>query len=271
MAMLCGFCYSQQLKDMERITGVSIDNIHNPDDIVNSLKELPVKTTTRIVFDPSKPVSYYLNAVEKIHDVSFTMGELLDSYFMKDYSAEQYEDRAGNYADSFGANIDVWEIGNEVNGEWLGDIQSVIGKVNSAFRIVKSAAKPTALTLYYNTGCTNSSEHEMFKWIENIPKGMKDSLDYVFVSYYEDDCAGFQPDWQSVFDSLHVIFPNSKLGIGECGTKFKKKKKEFIRRYYSMEINTPNFAGGFFWWYFVEDCVPNTKPLWKTLYSVLNR
>lgn len=268
---LTGLCYSQQIKNMERITGVTISNIHNTDDIITALKELPVKTTARIVFDPSKPASYYLDAAEKIHNASYTMGELLDSYYMKNFTTEQYEMRTRNYVDSFASNIDVWEIGNEVNGEWLGDIQSVTEKVLTAFRIVKSAGKSTALTLYYNTECTNSPEHEMFGWMENIPQGMKDSLDFVFVSYYEDDCAGFQPDWQSIFDRLHVIFPNSKLGIGECGTKYKKKKKEFIMRYYNMDISTPNFTGGFFWWYFVEDCVPNSKPLWKTLYSVLSR
>jgi hypothetical protein len=95
---------------------------------------------------------------------------------------------------------------------------------------------------------------------------MKQGLDYVWVSYYEDDCNGYQPNWQKVFDSLHVIFPNSKLGIGECGTTRSSKKAAYITRYYTMHITTPKFVGGFFWWYWRQDCVPyTTKSLWKTL------
>ena len=112
----------------------------------------------------------------------------------------------------------------------------------------------------------------MFRWInDNVPMNMKDSLDYVFVSYYEDDCDDIQPDWQSVFDSLHVIFPNSRLGIGECGTKFPERKESYINRYYSMDINTPNFVGGYFWWYFKQDCVPYTKKLWSVLNSIFEK
>jgi hypothetical protein len=95
---------------------------------------------------------------------------------------------------------------------------------------------------------------------------MKNGLDYVLVSYYEDDCNNYQPNWQQVFDSLHVIFPNAKLGIGECGTTNANRKAEYITRYYTMNITTPNYIGGYFWWYYRQDCVPwNTKPLWQVL------
>jgi hypothetical protein len=66
-----------------------------------------------------------------------------------------------------------------------------------------------------------------------------------------------------VFDSLHVIFPNSNLGIGECGTNNAALKETYVNRYYKMYITTPKYIGGYFWWYYRQDCVPwTTKPLW---------
>jgi hypothetical protein len=94
---------------------------------------------------------------------------------------------------------------------------------------------------------------------------MKKGLDYVFVSYYEDDCNNYQPNWQRVFDSLHVIFPFSMLGIGECGTVYADRKETYINRYYRMDITTLNYVGGYFWWYYKQDCVPYTKYLWGVI------
>jgi hypothetical protein len=263
---------SKDDKMKERVYGVTIDNINNIDEITESLGLLSVKPTSRIVFDGQKPADYYNEAVLKIHDVSFIMGEILDSYWFKNYSVSQYNDRVREYLDAFGTKVYIWEIVNEINGEWLGNPDTVIKKMTDAFRIVNGEGKNTAVTFYYNSECYGKPENEMFRWInENVPQYMKDSLNYVFVSYYEDDCNDIQPDWQKVFDSLHVIFPNSKLGIGECGTKIKTKKELYIERYYNMNISTPNFVGGYFWWYYKQDCVPYTKRLWNVLNSIFEK
>jgi len=98
---------------------------------------------------------------------------------------------------------------------------------------------------------------------------MKEGLDYVWVSYYEDDCNGYQPEWQNVMDSLHSIFPNSKIGIGECGTEDSSLKALYMQKYYTLNVTTPNFVGGGFWWYYLQDCVPETKPLWTILEDIM--
>jgi hypothetical protein len=198
------------------------------------------------------------------------MGEILDSYYMKEYSVKQYIERTEEYLNAFRENVDIWETGNEANGEWLGSTDSVIEKIYGSYKIIKQNNKPAALTLYYNYNCLDSPKNEMFRWVnENLPEEMKAGLDYVFISYYEDDCNGYQPEWQQVFDSLHVLFPNSKLGIGECGTEKQNKKSEYINRYYSMRITTPNYIGGYFWWYYREDCVPKSKPLWEVIENAI--
>ncbi|GAA3030296.1 hypothetical protein GCM10020229_47170 [Kitasatospora albolonga] len=51
--------------------------------------------------------------------------------------------------------MDVWEIGNEVNGNWLGSYADVSTKITDAYRQVEAAGKRSALTLYYDIGCGN--------------------------------------------------------------------------------------------------------------------
>ena len=263
-----GNSYSQSRKKMY---GVTIDGIGNLNNIVSSLRAHSVRMTTRIVFDEWQPASGYANAVTRIDSVSDIMGEILDSYYVNDYSVQQYKDRVDEYVALLGDKVDIWEIGNEVNGEWLGNRDSVMAKVFYAYGKVKKSGYKTALTLYYNRNCWSDPRHEMFRWIsENVSHKMKNGLDYVLVSYYEDDCNNYQPNWQQVFDSLKVIFPYSKLGIGECGTTNSNRKAEYINRYYKMNIDNKNFIGGYFWWYYRQDCVPwTTKPLWNVLDSAV--
>lgn len=252
------------------VVGVTIDSIENLSDIVTSLKKLPVRITARVVFDEYVPATDYLDAVTKIHEVSDVMGELLDSYEVKNYSAKAYKDRTAEYLDLLKNHVDIWEIGNEINGEWLGAPSAVATKMISAYELVKGRGKKTALTLYYNEGCWEKKENEMFAWAEkNVTAKMKQGLDYVWLSYYEDDCNGLQPDWNRVFKKLGKMFPNSKLGFGEVGTKLKDRKSAYVKRYYRLKVNHPRFVGGYFWWYFNQDMVPATKPLWKTLHSTI--
>jgi hypothetical protein len=263
---------NSQINQEPKIFGVTVDAVGNLSSIVTSLSNHQKKMTTRIVFDEWIPAFEYINAVNQIHNVSYIMGEILDSYYMNQYDTAQYRQRVNDYINTLGTKVDLWEIGNEVNGEWLGSIPEVINKINIAYNLVKQRKniRLTSITLYYNKNCWENPQNEMFRWVnEQLPMKMRYGLDYVWVSYYEDDCNNYQPNWQQVFDSLHVLFPNSKLGIGECGTVKSAKKASYIKRYYKMNITTPNYAGGYFWWYYKQDCVPWTKPLWATLDSAI--
>jgi hypothetical protein len=42
--------------------------------------------------------------------------------------------------------------------------------------------------------------------------------------------------------------------------------------YYGLPIHLPYYAGGYFWWYYSEDCLPyQTKPLWQVLRAAFAR
>ncbi|MEY4630191.1 MAG: hypothetical protein RIQ81_311 [Pseudomonadota bacterium] len=253
--------------------GITTDDGYDVADLIDSTSSLPRKVVTRIVFDPWIDASEYLPGTTAIYRAGYVMGELLDSFSMKEYSRTQYVRRAHEYLHRLGNVVDIWEVGSEVNGEWLGPTSSVAGKIAGAFDVFKQAGKVTALTLYYNAGCSAPC-HEMFAWANtNLPPRMKTGLDYVWVSYYEDDCLGLLPDWQAVFTRLRSMFPNSKLGIGEMGTTDPTAKQEMLARYYNLSrpgtITVPGFVGGYFYWFYRQDMVPKTNPLWAFFYDLL--
>lgn len=253
-----------------RIWGVTVDDPWNLAPTVDALARLPVRSMARVVFDEGQAASSYAPIVPQIHAVSDVMGELLDSYYVNTLSTEQYAARQRDYLDALGDSVDVWEVGNEINGEWLGGTADVVAKVASAYELVKARGKRAAVTLYQNQGCWSSADHEMLTWAAaNLPASMREGLDYVWVSYYEDDCNGLQPDWPTIFARLAELFPNARLGIGECGTAVAASKAATLTRYYSMQVSEPRFVGGFFWWYFSEDMVPASTPLWQRLHDLV--
>jgi hypothetical protein len=251
-----------------KIHGVTLDDPWNTGPAVTALGALPVRMTARIVFDEGQSASSYGTIPSQLHAVADTMGELLDSESVPDLTVLQYTNRATEFLTAFSNDIDIWEIGNEVNGDWLGSTSDVVDKIAGAFDIIKAAGKKTALTGYLFS--PSPSGHEMISWLTtNIPDRMKTGLDYVLVSYYEVDNPGPAPNWTSVFNSLGTIFPNSLLGIGECGTEVAADKAALMTQYYNMTVDHPRFIGGYFWWYGSQDVVPKTKALWSTLSTLL--
>jgi hypothetical protein len=250
--------------------GVTIDDISELSSIIESLRRMARKPTARIVFDETVGPAYYRKAAISMSAVSYLMGEILDSAYVRRISVNGYLNRTTRYLDSMGEVINIWEIGNEVNGEWLGRTADVVAKISGAFDLVKARGKITALTLYYNEDCWARKANEMFTWAQaNIPARMKQGLDYVLISYYEEDCNDLRPDWPAVFTRLTAMFPNSRIGFGEIGTSDPAKKAELLTRYYTMKIDQPNYIGGHFWWYWREDMVPWTQPLWNTLNTAI--
>ncbi len=244
-----------------RVLGVTIDDIQAIDEVIAAVKLLPQRATVRVVFDETQPdPKYYLSAVQKLSAVADVMGELLDSAYVKSFSAAQITDRAKKYLATLGPHVAVWEVGNEVNGDWLGS--GVWAKVQAAWDVF--AGKKRAINFYYNKGCGAPAANEMFTWIKaNVPAAVKQSLDWALFSYYEDDCDDQVHDaayWEPVFTALGQEFPSALLGFGEVGSEVASEKQAMIQRYYGMKISHPRYVGGYFWWYFYQD--RKTAPAW---------
>ena len=79
----------------------------------------------------------------------------------------------------------------------------------------------------------------MENWLKKyIPNDMKNGLDYVFISYYEDDNDGFQPKWKDIFINLEKYFQTLSQELESVEILHKmllnKSKIRMINHYYSM-------------------------------------
>ena len=256
------------------VYGVTVDNVTELRQIIASLRQLPVKPTTRIYLDVKQPPAYYAAAVRALRPVSYLMGELLDSSDERHISVRAYDARVKSYLTAFRDKIDIWEIGNEVNGNWTGPYRTVRAKLVTAYRDVAGAGRPTALTLYYNIGCGDGpAELDPVAFTRRyVPRAVRDGLDYVLLSYYEDSCGGMRPSaatWAAYFQTLHSLYPHAKLGFGEIGmtnpvtAKTLGSAESLARYYYGLTVKLPYYLGGYFWWYYAEDY--GRRPMWRAL------
>jgi hypothetical protein len=252
---------------------VTIDEVTNLSQIVASLQHLPRRPAARIAFDPGMGPADYRQAVDAISKAAYIMAEPVDSSEVTGYTPAQYTARFRDYTAAFGPKVSIWEVGNEVNGNWLGPAGRVVQDIQGAYNVVTRAGGQTALTLTYEPGCAGDPAHDMWTWAaRHIPVAMKQGLDYVLVSYYEEDCSNYRPtqaDWDGVFRRLHQMFPHARLGFGEVGTNQDDPvgyKLAYLSRYYRLHIDVPQYVGGFFWWYYAEDMIPYQRsPLWREL------
>ncbi len=261
--------------------GVTVDDVANVADIVASSRALAHMPVTRVYFNVREPATYYAAAVKALTPVSYVMGELLDSSDSRHISAASFNKRVKSYLSLLGNSVDLWEIGNEVNGNWTGKYATVEAKLTSGYDDVAAAGKRTALTLYDNIGCGDGpKELDPVAFSQKyVPAAVRNGLDYVFLSYYEGDCRGIRPSvatWSAYFARLHSLYPRAQLGFGEIGmdkpasAATSATARSLMSYYYGLQISLPYYVGGYFWWYYDQDCLPlATKPLWSTLQSAL--
>lgn len=260
----------------DQLYGITVDDSWYDsvelDDIVAAIEDMPVKPIVRIVMSNDTEAKDYVDLFKRLHQVAYIMACPVDSYDMNQYdSVISYQRRFEDSFSHLSDYTDIWEIGNEVNGlEWIQQENSLItSKLEAAYQTIVAAGGQTALTFYYEKP---NSQKSMFNWIEeNIPNSMRQGLDYSFISYYEDENDGFQPQWQKVFKQFQALFPDSRVGIGECGktalNASVESKISMAEEYYSMPKYTENYIGGYFWWYWVQDCLPHQR---NRIYKAIN-
>lgn len=273
--------------------GVTLDDVSNVSAQVTSLKQLVHTPTTRVVFDGGVNPSYYSGPVKQLRDVSYIMGQILDSTEMGKMTVAQYQQRTQSYVSAMASQVDIWEIGNEVNGGWLS--RNTQAQIRAAYNTVSAAKGATAVTFFYEGEPTdpkncidkNNGGNDMFTWIRdnyqlNLAPEQRDpeneklrlGLNYVFISWYPQQCNDIQPNWSDIYKKLAEIFPNSKVGFGEIGTENPQGGSAYevnlIKQFYPMAKTTTlpsSYVGGYFWWYYAEEMVPVTK---TPLFNVLN-
>ena len=282
------------------IYGITVDNIENIDGIVSSIEALPYHPTVRVVFDQGEPADYYKSAIQAIKATgAFVMGELLDSYYEGGESGtptttEQLSVLTTSYLETLGTLVDIWEVGNEVNGNWTeqpnpntwdGSYSLVNAKLAEAYNLVAAQGYPTALTLYANYTAGDGPlelSPEAFSATQ-VPDYIRNGLNYVLLSYYEQDNNSVRPTpqvWASHFGSLRTLYPNAWQGFGEIGldgtvTSATLGTAQSIASYYyglipsytGGSVPLPYYCGGYFWWYWYEDCIPDTTAFFPSIHD----
>jgi hypothetical protein len=150
--------------------------------------------------------------------MSYVMGELLDSSDEVGISTARFAERVRSYLPALGGKVDLWEIGNEVNGNWTGPYPVVSAKLTAAYKEVNAAGGRTALTLYTTSDAGRAGRTEPLAFSRrSVPSAVRSGLDYVFLS---------------------LNAPATSRTI--------RRATSLMRYYYGLPIRLPCFADGYF-------------------------
>jgi hypothetical protein len=272
------------LKAAPAIFGVTITDLSQYGDAVGKLNTLAtsnasVPLVVRVVFSPimEKNAVKFDAELGRYHDRVadlkarvkdgcglYVMGTIADSYEMHFYLPDKvdpkwpkgyrnYEQWTERLVSTMGDLVDVWEVGNEVNGEWYGWEKGVYkgdkpekvdqrSKKRDRIKVELAAAfkkvrdlRPTGLTavtlLYNDDGnrhCEEYPEYRMKDWATKyLPPDLIASVDYVLLSYYENtqDCPNVTQDPEklvTVLASLRGLFEGEQIAFGFGETSYKQ-------------------------------------------------
>lgn len=230
--------------------GITLEDVLNlrkeQRDALDAIKTVVV---VRVVFAANTEPEVYKTTLDDLRGLKlpdgqtrkvYIMGELLDSDFLaryrwdckesegcskgedRDSKYHDYKTRVDRYMTALDKQVDIWEVGNEVNGEWadegcvkksndscVSDVKEekdatgkktksvpqpslTAQKVAYALEVATGKGKPVALTLINQPECTTWDANTMFGWATaNLrPLVNRYKIDYLLISYYEDNCDG---------------------------------------------------------------------------------
>lgn len=241
---------------------ITLDNPWDYKKIAVALKPFNKKLWVRIVVDAGVPISEYLIPFKTIAMVAPIMVMLCDSFVFKDLNAEQYLERTKQIHQILGAYISVYEIGNEINGDWLGT--DVSNKVIAVRDYCVNNLLKTSLTMY-------SDELDSWKPWMSANASTIFSVDWLLLSEYPHDNNGHRVIFSDFIKHCKSLNPKALIGWGECGIATVSKKISEFNYYYKTQNNLYKsdlrYLGGYFWWY-QKDFVSLTPKLLTSLKTV---
>lgn len=236
----------------------------------------PGPKAVRFAFDRATRPASHAAAVTAAHARGLTVvGEILDSSEMASLDAAAWQRRVRDYVAGL-PGVDVWEVGNEVNGDWLG--RGVREKVLWAARYVKQHSRAkTLVTLIWDLG-ESERPYSTFTWLAtNLPPAVARDIDEWGLSVYPE----IHPLGTGLGRVLHTLrsrYPAQRLSISELGYRAADidpvwsagpGSTDVVRArlfgwYGRVMQGVPNSGGGPYWWYFTQDAKRAT-PLWRAM------
>lgn len=221
----------------------------------------------RIVIDPGTNFSAYAPVVRRAHLNGLkVLGQPIDSFYASAFSGRDYLHRIQRAVKALPA-VDAWEIGNEVNGGWLGPAMG--DRIARAAAWLRSSHpdKIVVVTLYWQIG-TDAPKWSTFNWIRDELKAstIRDTDVFLLSTWLEDAPMGLAYD--RILRALHDALPGSSVGIGELGYWAQGTSRAWwygarldptagrrivLDQLYRASMGYSWSVGGVFWWYFAED------------------
>jgi hypothetical protein len=154
------------------------------------------------------------------------MGTILDTnQWPSRLTPAVYAERTRNIVLHYSEQIKSWEVGCEINGDWLGGTKEPL-TTDEVFKIYAAAAEQvktiepsleTVATLYWWDGTAPDEVHSLLGWLTRyVPRGFAKDIDVVAVSLWpEDNPVGMA--FEPIFDQVRSLLPEKKLMLGSFG------------------------------------------------------
>jgi len=266
-----------------------VDRLPDYQKVIKTLKDAGVNWV-RLAFAPNPSDFIYSQAnsfntydavVQELNREGIkVMGCVLDSAnWPAGLTPKLYTARAKNLALHYEGLIPSWEVGNEINGDWLGGMKAPLS-TDQAFAITQAAAAElkgidprleTVATLYWWGPTAPDFAHSLNGWLSRYaPQGFGQNIDAVALSLEpEDNPVGVA--FESIFKKTAEFLPGKKLMIGdfEYGQSGRQRgywwlkpddidgaREDLVSLYTPASCAVPQSVCGGFFWYALEQMLP---------------
>lgn len=201
------------------------------------------------------------------------VGQVCDSHAMADLDDSAWDARVDALLAAL-PQVDVWEVGNELGGDWLGE--DAAARMTRAARAVREAGNATTLlTLYHQLGQDTAATSTFTVAAEQVGEELQGLTDVVGLSVY--------PQWHPlgtaadrVLTTLARAFPEARVAVTELGygaadldagpwwftspTDVAAARSEVAQQVTAAVLGRDNAWGAPFWWYYLEDEAAAASP-----------
>ena len=250
--------------------GVTLDEIPDEATLSRARSAVGDGGWIRLVLDPDTPLTAYAAPLAAAHRLGLRVLALpVDSSAMAGLSDKAWRSRIAAAVAAL-PDVDQWEAGNEVNGDWLG--KDVAARVAWAADHVHQHTRASVLvTLYWQLG-EGDRQHSLFNWLAAHPEAVARADDVGLSLYPEEHPLGAATD--TVLTRLRAVLPGHTLMISELGyssadlehiwwwgspTDPAGAGRAAVASLYTLApAGYPFTGGGPFWWYFAQDGAAGT-------------
>lgn len=230
------------------------------------------KVSARLVIgdpDDAQEMAGWQTTVKSLHaQGGLALAQICDSHDMAVLDDAAWDARVDALIKAL-PDVDAWEVGNEIGGDWLG--AGPVAKAQRAAKAVRErTSATTVLTLFYQLGQADPA-YSLFSYTaKEITQPIRDLVDVVGLSIYPQlHPLGTAAD--RVLNALDAAFPASRVAVTELGYGaedlnngpwwFGSASDPAVARAAVAEhvtgaaLGRSGAWGAPFWWYYLEDQV----------------